>query len=78
MTKVIPMQNKPGSLPLYRRIYKINQEQFAEALGIARTTYSYKERGIYPFTIEEGAKLLALLQEYDQNLTFEDLFLAKQ
>ncbi len=51
----------------YRVIKGLTQSEIAEMLGIKQNTYSYKERGIYDFSVKEIKKLKEILEvEYEQ------------
>lgn len=51
----------------YRVIKGLTQSEIAKMLGIKQNTYSYKERGIYDFSVKEIKKLKEILEvEYEQ------------
>lgn len=51
----------------YRVIKELTQSEIAQMLGIKQNTYSYKERGIYDFSVKEIKKLKEILEvEYEQ------------
>lgn len=51
----------------YRVIKGLTQSEIAQMLGIKQNTYSYKERGIYDFSVKEIKKLKEILEvEYEQ------------
>ena len=53
----------------YRIIKGYTQSELAEMLGIKQNTYSYKERGVYDFSIDEIKKLKTILE-----VSYEELF----
>lgn len=51
----------------YRIIKGFTQSEIAKLLGIKQNTYSYKERGIYDFSVKEIKVLKKILEvNYDQ------------
>lgn len=59
----------------YRKMFKLNQDEVSEVLGIGQNTYSYKENGKAPFTVVEAKKLTLLFKKYNPNLTMDEIFL---
>lgn len=72
------MSDNEKSLPIcvrknlyrLRKVLKLKQEDFANALGLKRTGYTKKETGITPITLDD---LDAILTEFP-NISLEDLF----
>ncbi|MCT4593139.1 MAG: helix-turn-helix domain-containing protein [Anaeromicrobium sp.] len=52
------MAKEYKSLKAYRKLVGINQSDLAQMLGIGTNTYSFKENGKTPFTLDE-AKTIA-------------------
>lgn len=59
----------------YRKMFKLNQDEVSEVLGIGQNTYSSKENGKTSFTVTEAKKLTLLFKKYNPNLTMDEIFL---
>lgn len=61
-------------LMLFRKKYKITQEELSAFLGISRRSLSYKETGQREFTRSEMLKVIEFFKERGIDITIEDIF----
>ena len=57
-----------------RTLYKINQSDLAEVIGVTINTFSSKERGVTAFTQQEMILITNHFKRFDSNITMDDIF----